>query len=151
MSNGNLKGFERMMLPRLEATARDEASEFVLYAYKHGDDLGVAVAEAIESLPTRATKRLREWTEQTEIFFDWLPFEEDGWEIVKLWRGTFAPMNGRFAVVAPEGEELEWPEESLNEDIVSAAADAGGADYVGTNKRVRPGRIAYVFHVTKTI
>ena len=57
-----LKTFHDFLLPRLES-ARDEASAEVLKNFRGGRSLGDAIFDALESLPSSKTKRLRSWVE----------------------------------------------------------------------------------------
>ncbi len=72
MPNG-VHDFEEFLLPRLEATADSDASEYVVREWKTTweGDLGEAVIDAIEHLPARKTKLLRDWVAQAPSYSDW--------------------------------------------------------------------------------
>ena len=151
MPNGAGREFEEMLLPRLEETARDEASAYVLEARRHGDDLGTAVIDAVESLPARKTRRLRSWVDQATAFSEWKALERQGWEIERFWANAgLAPSQGRFAIFTPDDQDLPGRFTISIADAVAAAVGASFIEFVGTNKRIRPGRTAYIFGVNKT-
>src|SRR5271169_3981979 len=56
--------FRDYILPRIEASSRDEASTEVLTAIRAGRSFSDAVLDTIESLPRSATKKLRAWVEE---------------------------------------------------------------------------------------
>jgi hypothetical protein len=58
-----LSTFQKFLLPRIEKS-RDEASLQVMAGLREGRSLGDAVFDALESLPSTKTKRLRDWVEE---------------------------------------------------------------------------------------
>ncbi len=56
--------FRDYMLPRIEASSRDEASAEVLSAMRAGRSFSDAVLDTIEALPGSRTKKLRAWVEE---------------------------------------------------------------------------------------
>lgn len=149
MSNGDSAAFAELLLPRLEATARDEASTLVIQAYRSGEDIGTAVIDVIQALPAKKTRRLRAWVDQAFDFSEWIALERQGWEVEKFWRGVFAPSDGRFAVFTPNDKDIDSLMSML--PVLAAAVGAGDLSYIGPNKRIREGRIARIFGVSKTI
>lgn len=149
MSNGDSAAFREMLLPRLEATSRDEASTLVLEACRAGEDLGTVVIDVIQVLPAQKTRRLRAWVDQATDYVDWMRLERSGWEIEKFWQGTLAPRDGRFAVFTPGDEDIRNIMAVI--PVLAAAVGASDLSYIGPNKRIREGRIARIFGVAKTI
>ncbi|HYX21704.1 MAG TPA: hypothetical protein VFA98_12740 [Thermoanaerobaculia bacterium] len=149
MSNGDSAAFRELLLPRLEATSRDEASTLVLEAYRAGEDLGTVVIDVIQVLPAQKTRRLRNWVDQATDYVDWIALERQGWEIERFWQGPFAPRDGRFAVFTPGDEDIRNIMSIL--PALAAAVGAWDLSYIGPNKRIREGRTAWIFGVNKTI
>jgi hypothetical protein len=56
--------FRRYVLPRIEASRRDEGSAEVLAAMGAGRSFSDAVLDTIESMPRSKTKKLRAWVEE---------------------------------------------------------------------------------------
>jgi hypothetical protein len=56
--------FRDYVLPRIEASPRDEASAEVLAAMRAGRSYPDAVLDAIEALPGSATRRIRAWVDE---------------------------------------------------------------------------------------
>jgi hypothetical protein len=155
MPNG-VHDFKEFLLPRLKATADSEASEYVLREWKTtwAGDLGEAVIDAIEHLPTRKTKLLRDWVEQAPNYSDWKALEREGWEMEKLWPDTVLAREGdRFAVVPPKGIDPFGQAVEGRDYRRAIAAGAGACEihYVGANKRIRAGRIALVYNVISVL
>jgi len=151
MPNG-VQDFKEFLLPRLKATADSEASEYVLREWKTtwGGDLGEATIDAIEHLPARKTKLLRDWVAQAPNYSDWRALEREGWEIEKLWPDTaLAHARDRFAIFLLGDDRPESFHDYL--DAIAAGAGASEVSYIGTNKRIRPGRVAYVFDVMSVL
>jgi len=124
---GYSHAFEDLMLPRLHATKREEASKEVFDFLHHGEDLGTAVAHVIEMLPQSKTRRLRAWTAQLDAFMDWQRWAEHGWELSQ--RNVFARTGERISILAPV--EAATGREYPSVDAVAAAAGAGEVCFVG--------------------
>lgn len=56
--------FRDYVLPRIEASSRDEASAEVLAAMRAGRNFSNAVLDTIESLPESKTRKLRAWVDE---------------------------------------------------------------------------------------
>lgn len=155
MPNG-VHDFEEFLLPRLKATASFEASEYVLREWKMTweGDLGEAVLDAVDHLPARKTKLLRDWVVQAPSYSDWKTLEREGWEMEKLWPDTALAREGnRFAVIVPKdidpfGQAVEGKDYRR---AIAAGAGACEIHYVGANKRIRPGRVALVYNVVSVL
>jgi hypothetical protein len=153
MSNG-VHHFEEYLLPRLEATRSSEASEYVLREWRTTweGDLGSAVIDAIEHLPARKTRMLRDWVTQVQNFSDWKTLEREGWTIDTFWPASKLPRVGdRFAILLPEGVYLEPISWVKFEGAIAAGAGASEIKYEGSNKRMWPGHIGYVFTVVSVL
>lgn len=159
MPNG-YADMEEYLLPRLRATARSEASAYVLREWETTweGDLAGAVIDAIEHLPARKVKQLRDWLDQVPLFSEWKKLERRGWEMDKFWPDDVLAREGdRFAVFVPDEKSVVHSFEkrgyAFDEEIEPIAAGAGAREvnYIGTNKRVRPGRTAYVFLIESVL
>jgi len=159
MPNG-VSEMEEYILPRLRATDDSEASAYVLGEWETTweGDLGGAILDAIEHLPARKVRQLRDWLDQLPAFSEWKKLERQGWEMDKFWPDDVLAREGdRFAVFVPDEEAVERSFErrgyGFDEEVEPIAAGAGAREvsFVGTNMRVRPGRTAYVFSVESVL
>lgn len=115
--------FREWVLPFIE-DGKDDASRLVMDDLKHGDSLGDAVADTIESLPARKTMRLRKIVSLFECWRDWVELVGKGWEIDR--HRKWQPGN-RITVYAPNPTDRPWIERPADEII---AAGAGVLDVV---------------------
>lgn len=71
--------FQAFMLSRIK-NSRDEASEEILKSMEAGRSLGDAIADAIESLPSQKTRKLRVWVDQAQSsrVYAYVKFFESG-------------------------------------------------------------------------
>jgi len=156
---GMVTDFEKFMDLRLAESRSEEATIVVLELWD-GRRLEDAVLDAIESLPNRKSKRLRQWVDQFAYYLQWRSLEREGWEMEKLWRGGMLPRPGDQLIVRPPEEikrnlaEIHTPfptmnvnsfleDHGLDGNVVAAAAGARQVDRRGLDLRGDAARIDY--------
>ena len=74
--------FEDVMTKRLSECGAEACRE-VRAGLNAGRSLADAVLDAIESLPARKTRELRQWVDDWEAWEEWDGFKSKGWHIQK--------------------------------------------------------------------